>query len=252
MGFFDFFKKKSSNKEEPENFQTHQPVDDNSYLLEQLKSKIEKLGYSVRINPQYFSIIVNSELEIATLIIDNPENHPSILHLMIVSINPKYFPEGIEENIVGVGTTIHDKVDSVTNNYINTTFFPLINSFSDTHNPELDFTTITDDKEILWHPILGSLTLQGQWEEQPQEELFFQTLKEKLKPKLSSNKINWLKIYISKRGDGTIIGECNFNNEPWQEGLNEINKYAETWEMKTDFKGLKQFIVLKKCDKYDE
>jgi len=113
-------------------------------------------------------------------------------------------------------------------------------------------TTITNEKEILWHPKLGNLTLQGQWNEQPQNEPFFELLKEKIKPKLTSNKLNWLKLYISKRADETIIGECLFNNEPWEEGLIDITKYAETWKIKSNFQGLKQFIMFRRCDAYDE
>lgn len=245
MGLFDFFKKKSSDD------RLTQPIDNNSYLLETLRNRLAELKYQVHRHPQYLALIVNSEIEIATVIIDNPNNHSSILHLMVLTIHPKYFPNGIEENIVGIGVTMQDKVISVIDNYVNTTFLPIMDSFSDRHNPELDFSTIVDGKEILWHPKLGNLTLQGEWNIQLQNEQFFQIIKEKVKDKLTSNKLNWLKLYISKRSDGIIIGECNFNNEPWNEGLDDITKYAESWDMKSNFQGLKQFIMFRKCDAYD-
>jgi len=251
MGVFDFFKKKTSDQKQIDS-QQPEPIDDNSYLLDILKNRLIELGYQIDRHPQYLALIVNSEIEIATAIIDNPNNHPSILHLMILTIHPKYFPNGIEENIVGIGTNIKDKVNSVIDNYINTTFLPIIDSFSDSHHPELDFSIIIDNKEVLWHPKLGNLTLQGQWIDQPQNEPFFEIIKDKLKNKLTSNKLNWLKLYISKRADGTIIGECLFNNEPWEEGLADITEYARSWKMKGDFQGLKQFIMFRKCDACDE
>lgn len=251
MGLFDFFKKKYSESKQVDS-QQPEPIDNNSYLLETLRSRLIALGYQVDKHPQYLALIINSEIEIATFIIDNPNNHTSILHLMILTIQPKYFPNGIEENIVGIGTNIHDKVTSVIDNYINTTFLPIIDSFSDSHNPDLDFSTIINEKEVLWHPKLGNLTLQGQWNDQPENEPFFEIIKDKLKDKLTLNKINWLKLYISKRADGTIIGECLFNNEPWEEGLSDITDYAKSWKLKSDFQGLKQFIMFRKCDVYDE
>lgn len=246
MGLFDLFKRKSSDRQQPE------PIDNNSYLLETLKNRLVELGYQINRHPQYLALIVNSEIEIATVIIDNPNNHPHILHLMILTIQPKYFPNGIEENIVGIGTNIQEKVNSVIDNYINTTFLPIIDSLSDSHNPDLDFSTIVNDREVLWHPKLGNLSLQGQWNEQPQDEPLFAIIKDKLKYKLTPNKLNWLKLYISKQANGTIIGECLFNNEPWEEGLADITEYAKTWNLKSSFQGIKQFIMFRKCDAYDE
>lgn len=232
--------------------QQPEAIDNNSYLLDTLKNRLIELGYQVNRHPQYLALIVNSEIEIATFIIDNPNNHPNILHLMILTIQPKFFPNGIEENIVGIGMNIKDKVNSVIDNYINTTFLPIIDSFSDSHNPNLDLSIIMNGKEVLWHPKLGNLTLQGQWNDQPQNEPLFEIIKGKLKNKLTQNKLNWLKLYISKQADGTIIGECLFNNESWEEGLADITEYAKSWKLKSDFQGMKQFIMFRKCDVYDE
>lgn len=127
-----------------------------------------------------------------------------------------------------------------------------MDSFSDSHNPDLDFMTIVNDKEVLWHPKLGTLTVQGQWIKYPEGEPFFDLLKDKIHNQLTTNKINWLKIYISKRAEGEIIGECLFNNIPWEVASNEIFNYAKTWKMTDEFHGLKQFIMFRRCDGYDE
>lgn len=245
MGLFDFFKKKPSEKP------TEPPVDNNLYLIEVLRNKLIQMGYQVEIHPEYLALIINAKLEIATVIIDNAHNHHSILHLMVLTIHPKYFPEGIEENIVGIGMSIHEKVNSVLDNYINTTFLPIIDSLSDAHNPDLDFNTVVNGSPVLWHPKLGTLTFQGQWSETPQHEPFFELLKEKIKNKLGTHKLNWLKIYISKRTDGVVIGECLFNNQPWEEGLEDITQYAQSWELHSDFQAMKEFMVFRRCDASD-
>lgn len=226
--------------------------DDNTIVFDILKGKIEKLGYKTEKHPEYFSLIINNELEIATQIIDNPNNHPTILHIMVLTMQKEYFPNGIEENIVGMGNNIQDKANMAIDNFINTTFLPIIDSFTDSHNDRLDFTVSQNGLDILWHPKLGDLTLQGNWESQPDGEPIFQLLNEKLKTKLSKNKLNWLKVYIAKNQDNNEVhSECRLNNEPWEEGISIIEEYAKSWKMTSGFQGMKQFIMFRKCDASD-
>ena len=244
------YNEKPSDKKQVEE-QQPKSADNNLYLLEVLQERLVQLGHQVSRHPQYLALIVDSKIEIATVIIDNPNNHPSILHSSILAIQSKHFPNGIEENVVGIGTNIEEKVNSVVENYIDLTFTPIINSLSCIHNTNYDFHASVDGKEMLWHSVLGNLKLQGQWDDYPEFDVFFEMIKDKLKTKMTSNKLNWLKIYIAKQADGTVMGECLFNNEPWAEGLNDIAEYAKTWN-KEVFLGLKQFIMFRKCDAFDE
>ncbi|RKT01423.1 DUF6348 family protein [Chryseobacterium defluvii] len=243
MGFFDFLKKKQNTENKSKTKESAQPQSDpNVLLLDTLKNRLIDKGYEVEWHSKYLALIINSELEIATVILDRPDYHPLLMHLMIITIHPTYFPDGIAENIVGIGNTVEEKIDSVLNNYLNTTFEPIIDSFSDTHDPELDF----EYHHTLWHPKLGNTVLQGDWEGPPKNEFLFELLKDKISQKLKNSKLNWLKIYISD-SNGTITGECLFNNEPWEEGLALLSDYIQSLNNKKDFIGLKQFIMFRKC-----
>lgn len=246
MGLFDFFKTKSSTPQQP----TEEPISPDMYLISELKRRIEELGYMVEQSSEYISIIVNSEIEFATEIINNPENHPSIIQLHIVAIHKVYFPNGIHENIVGVGTTLQEKVATVIDNYLLTTFPPIIDSFSDSHYLELDFT---DHNNILWHPKLGSLSVQGQWENiaDNDNEPIFDILKERFKYIMADQKINWLKIYVSRFENNKIIAECLLNNQHWSEGFEDMVEYVKTWGQSGTFLGQKQFIMFRRCDAFD-
>lgn len=247
MGLFDFLKRKSAVSRQPVSQQASL-ADRNFYLLEVLQRMLAEMGHRVDRHPQYLTLTVNQALEISTAIMDSPDYHPGILHLMILTTHPEYFPEGIEEHIAGIGATLQDKVASVTGNYIHTTFLPIMESFSDRHNPGLDLSVTADGKPVLWHPELGNLTLQGRWSDAPAAEQLFDLVRDKLESKLAFKKLHWLKMYISRQADGTIIGECNFDNEPWDEGLAAIKAYAESWAQKGDFLGMKQFIMFRRCD----
>jgi hypothetical protein len=246
MGIFNLFGKKKTAKE------TSPVINQNSYLIDVLKSKLNTLGYEVEKNEEYLALTINSELEIAGTVIDIPNTHPSLIQIMILLIHPEYFPKGIIDNVAGIGSTIQEKIDSALENYLNTTFNTIMESFKENHIPEMDFTTKVNDRDILWHPNFGELVFQGEWKEFPDGEPLYEILKEKIKSKIKNQKFNWLKLYISKNSNNEIIGECLFNNEPWEEGLEMISKYAEKWGQNIEyFLAQKQFIVFKRCDAFD-
>ena len=246
MGIFNFFKKKQTDKN------ISSVVNENSYLIDGLKNKLIDLGFEIKKNEEYLSLTINSELEITGVVIDNPNTHPSLIQLMILLIHPEYFPKGIVDNVAGIGSTIQEKIDSALENYLNTTFNTIMESFRENHIPEMDFTIKINDNNVLWHPNFGELVFQGDWKEFPDGEPLYEILKEKIKSKITNQKFNWLKLYISKNSNNEIIGECIFNNEPWEEGLKIITNYAENWNQNIDyFLAQKQFIVFKRCDAFD-
>lgn len=58
----------------------------------------------------------------------------------------------------------------------------------------------------------------------------------------------WIKMYLSRQGNGQFIGECRFNNQEWKMGLNAlIVQDYEKWKKTDSFLGKKQFIFIKKC-----
>lgn len=246
MGIFSFFKKKIVNSTSSNLF------DENLYIIEVLSNKLSSSGLKVEKNKEYLALKINSEFEIAGAVINTPNTHPNLVQIMILVTHPKYFPSGIVDNVAGIGETIQEKINSAIENYLTTTFKPILESFSENHNPELDFTTKFGNNEILWHPNLGDLVFQGNWKEFPEGEPLFEILKETVKNKLENQKFNWLKLYISKNSNNEIIGECIFNNEPWNEGLSIISEYAKNWNQKVEyFLAQKQFIIFKRCDKFD-
>jgi len=252
MGLFDFFKKKPTSGNAIEMPKPENHLDKNLYFLEAFENKLLGLGYQIKRDKEYLAFVVNSELEIQTLIIDNPGHHPSIMEVMVLAIHPQYFPNGIKEFFIGMGATIEEQVNSALINYIGSVFLTVIDGLSDTHNPNIDFVVNNNGKDVLWHPKLGQLNSQGKWREYPPEGHFFELLRERVPCKLTTNKINWLKIYICKTFDGKIIGDCLFNNEHWEEGLSIISEYANSRAVNVDLLALKQFIVFRRCDAYDE
>ncbi len=244
MGLFDFFKRKAAGE-----IVEAIAIDPNKYLIDELGKKLSELNYEVNISQQYWLLTVNAELEIATAIIDSAENHPNLIHLMIMVSHKLHFPNGIKENIVGAGYNLQEKVDSVLKNFLGTTFPAIMDGFTESHMPELDFN---DDKGVLWHPKLGGLWFQGQWENQPDGEPLFDLLKERLKTAMADQKFNWVKTYIARQPDGNIMAECLLNNVPWEDGYKEIYEYGKTWGQAGVFLGQKQFMMIRRCDLFDD
>jgi Family of unknown function (DUF6348) len=255
MGLFDLFKKKNplsepeSGSKESTNDTT--PIDINLYILEGIKSKLIELGFKTEKHPHYLSLIVNSEIEIATSLVQYPNLHPTIMYVMTLTMHKDYFEKGIEEFIVGMGLSIPEKVREIANNYVNTIFLPIVESFSDSHDANVDFKAISNNKEILWHPKLANLSHQGQWKNPIANDKLFKEVADVIKPLLSENKFNWLKLYVSRNINGQIEADCVLNNVPIETGMASLRDFAKTWTMDSEFKGLKQFIMLRRCDAYD-
>jgi hypothetical protein len=146
---------------------------------------------------------------------------------------------------------LEEKVKVVVDNYLETTFLTILESLSDTHDPALDFTAQTGNRDVLWHPSLSNLTLHGPWKDYPAMDSIWRLLAEQLKGSLRDQKMNWLRVFVAKQDDGRIICECLFNNEPWQEATEALSLYAQSWLVTDGYKSLKQFIILRRCDAFD-
>jgi hypothetical protein len=244
MGLFDFFGKKQEPQQEPE--KKEEPVTDpNLVLLHILQEKLQALGLEVKRSEQYQAITVLPDLEIASAIISKPDYHPMLMHAVIFTIHPVYFQKGIEEHVVGLGSTPFEKAVSVADNFMSTTLKPIMDGFSDSHVPALDFY---DQAGILWHPKPGTVALQGNQAIQTNNDMFINLLRERLRTSLPNQQFNWLKIYAARQADGSITVDCNLNNEVWETGRHLISVFVGMWPKGPDFMGMKQFIVFRRCD----
>ncbi|ALU26730.1 MULTISPECIES: DUF6348 family protein [Myroides] len=240
MKLFNFQKKKTESHD--------QPHTEEEILLHELVDQITKLNYTIQVDKATQIIIVNDQLLLEFRIIRNPDYAKELMHLMINTAHPTHFPDGIMESIAGIGETVQDRIASVVENYITSTFKPIAESLTDTHSPEYDF--ISD--EVLWHPALSDLRVQGSFNRELSGDELYLLLVSKLESMLSRDqKFHWLKMYISKQQSGEIIGDCLLDNEPWDEGLDILADYISTFPVESTFIGIKQFVVFRRCDKYD-
>lgn len=240
MKLFNFQKKKTESHD--------QPHTEEEILLHELVDQITKLNYTIQVDEATQIIIVNDQLLLEFRIIRNPDYAKELMHLMINTAHPTHFPDGIMESIAGIGETVQDRIASVVENYITSTFKPIAESLTDTHSPEYDFTS----DEVLWHPALSDLRVQGSFNRELSGDELYLLLAPKLESMLSRDqKFHWLKMYISKQQSGEIIGDCLLDNEPWDEGLDILADYISTFPVESTFIGIKQFVVFRRCDKYD-
>ncbi|NJO01992.1 MAG: hypothetical protein HC880_10135 [Bacteroidia bacterium] len=226
-------------------------IEINTLFLERLKQKIEARSLKVENATQKAAILVNNEIEIVSTVMEGTY-HPAILPLFVFTTNRAYFPNGIQESLAGLGENRDQQIDSAIDNYLQSVFLPLMESFSDKHQVDLDFTSETDGKEILWHPKLGKTMFQGKWKEIKNQSDLYSTVKEAISAQLVNRKLNWLKLYVARQANGEISGECLLNNEVWKEGYQLIEAYAQSWDTESEFLGQKQFVVFRRCDAYDE
>jgi hypothetical protein len=76
-------------------------------------------------------------------------------------------------------------------------------------------------------------------------------IKDKMTLKLQAEKINWLKMYISNNADD-FIGEYILNGDYLKEELDVLKDYALSCPVGDKFLALKQFIIFKVYNKFND
>ena len=96
--------------------------------------------------------------------------------------------------------------------------------------------------------------IQGIGEKEKEEHPYFwNMIGEKIKIRLGSKKMYWVKVYGAKLSNGEVSCECSINGVLNNEITRDIEEYAKTWNIKTDLCSLKQFFIIKQDDEtYNE
>lgn len=220
-------------------------MDVNADLIAALEIRLQKIGYYITLDKAHASLIINGILKIVCAVIEHPGSSPKIMQMQFSAIHDEFFPQGIIENLVSVGDTMEEKIESGLDNYFYTTLPSIIDSLFSQQGGELDYR---DKAGTLWHSSVGNMGIQGQWESNIFEDPIFYLLKPLLIQMDLTNKFNWAKVYVVKHSDGSVTGECLLNNAPWEVGYRAVLEYASHWIVKGQFLGQKQFMVFRRCD----
>ncbi|MFB6457830.1 DUF6348 family protein [Chitinophaga sp. Hz27] len=243
MGFFDFLKKKDA---APEPGPAHEVTPD-EYLYSSFKEQLLSQHYhteEVNANGQH-ALLADGQVLLLAQIIPTPGMHPQLVQVMFQASH-ELFPEGITEMVAGIGDTVATRLDSAIRNYMSTTLPPIMDSLTDSHYPELDFT---DQNDIHWHPKPGNIGFQGSWDDMPDDSTMLQLLTPALSAIIPNRQFNWIKIYFSMDKSAELSAStCLLNNEEWPEGFAILKDFVLQWAAPGHFKGIKQFIMLRRCD----
>ncbi|MCW3070777.1 MAG: hypothetical protein JWO44_667 [Bacteroidetes bacterium] len=162
----------------------------------------------------------------------------------------RLFKKAIEERLAGLGENDATALTNGVESYLAGQFPVILTCIDMKHSPETDFDITDDSGTAHWHSIMGNIQVQGSLSNNPDSLIYDKTysyvkpvLTERLKN--STEDFHWFRYYIS-RSNGEIIGDCYYDNEPCDEGLQSLKKYVSTWTF-NEFAGQKQFIMLRKC-----
>jgi len=219
----------------------------NATFLQKLQTALTAKGCQVEISSQYAALKIDGELEVASGVLPG-DFHPSLAPFIVYTIHNDWFPEGIEENIVGIGESVSQKADRAVETYAKFIFPAIQESLADSHEEALDFSTESNGKKILWHPKPGGNVFQGEWDPSDPADSLYDLVSEEVIGNLENRKINWLKLYVARQPDGTIACDSLLNNKPWSPGVSLLNHYASNWPEKESFQSQKQLVMFRQCD----
>ena len=214
-------------------------------ILRELSQRIAQQGLKANPDIPTRTIWMGDKMRIEIEVISTPEMDESLIELHIGTyLEEGYFPQGIIDNIAGFGNTDEEKVHSLIENYLATTFQTIINSLNCCFDEGCDIYAA----DYHWHTCLGNLYLLGKWQTPPKERDFYDLLVDILPQNFTTNvRIQSLKCYIARIKEDYII-ECLLNNEPWDEGAERLRQYAQRWPQETSFLVVKQLLVFRLCD----
>ncbi|MDI9341944.1 MAG: DUF6348 family protein [Sediminibacterium sp.] len=218
-----------------------------SELLNQLRIKYPELNFK----SDGGKISADNGLSVEAKII----NHKTLPQSTSFQINfytsHKHFQTSIEERLSGIGETDTGALQYGIQSFLSGQFPVIIHGIDLKHDPEMDFDVIDGNKKTHWHPLIGDIQLQGELSEKYDSTIYEKTysfIKPLLTSKLKESNLDfhWFRYYISKMPNGEIIGDCYYDNEPYDEGLEVLKKLVATWDV-SEFAGQKQFIMLRRC-----
>lgn len=227
-------------------------IDENLLIIKLLKERLIAMGLQVDDNEGRANIPkINTSIRAR---VNGKTQHPNavVLQLDFHIINIDLFDEGIYESLAGIaeGNNIEAAIKNGVDSFINGVFEAYKDSFADTHNPKLDIQTECNGNVLLWHPKIGPVQVQGHFDMATvDEERIFNLLKDEIKGKLKSKRFYWIKIYVARQADGGMICQCLFNNKPFPEADRIMENYVKVWNTENKFKGEKQYIIIRQCDK---
>lgn len=199
-------------------------------------------------------MLIGNQLTISgltlTCLVGDRQQHPQavVYGLEVRAYQAAYFPNGLVDCLAGIGTDDADAFTKAAHNYVTGILWTIIEALSAAHSPALDFYGRAG--RLKWHPLVGSLQVQGAWAAQRaalDDEHFLQLFQPHLTELLGDQPCHWLKIYASKMPSGEFIGDCMLDNEPWAAGLALLAQEVTAWEMAGQFAGQKQFLLFRQC-----
>lgn len=246
-----FFKKLFGSKDN-KNCDATANLSDSQKILYYLKQDLNKMNIRAEMSDESL-ILIDFDTAIQARV-GNRTQHPNmiVLQLDFRVLSTTLFDDFVYESLAGIaeGNDLENAIKNGVSSFISGTLTSMIESCDDTHNQELDFETDCNGLVRLWHPKIGNLQAQGEFDENTADlNQIFNILKDDIRFKVKDKRAYWVKVYVSKQIDGNIITQCNINNQPFPEADEKMRKYASEWSLKGQFKGEKQFIIIRQCDK---
>ena len=219
-------------------------------LHQQLAKNFTDIQFSIN----DYTIVTNNGLTIYGEVVSKTQ-HPNALVMQINfrTTHETYFKGGAEEMLAGFGESDLSALEHGVGSFLTGQFPAVLRALTAEQNPEVDFMAKgRNGEEEKWHTIIGSLQVQGKWRDKLDElqiESFFELYSSFLEDEFIKNKsmFHWVRAYIAKNPDGSIIGDCYFDNNPWPAGLEALQRYTDSWDLGESFAGMKQFIMFRKC-----
>lgn len=165
--------------------------------------------------------------------------------------HPRLFPGGLLDRLSGIGRSVAEAAENGARLWADGALEVALQMLENRPDPALDFMVpASGSGSGRWHQFLGRVHVQGGWQSRLAEvhpEYFSQILLPALQAQINLPPVSWLKVYVARQPDYSLLVDCLLNNEPWPEALPLLEEAAQTWPDSGEFMAQRQYLAFRQC-----
>lgn len=227
--------------------------DEQAQLLAVTQATIRQYYADIQVTPQEHQLLLNPcELRVEARILSRNVYPAAVVECQHFQVyHPQLFPGGLSDTLSGIGRNVAEAVENGARLWTDGALEVALQVVENRPDPALDFTVAGSGPGAgRWHQFLGRVHVQGGWQSRLPDVhpgYFSQILLPTLRARPSLPPVSWLKVYVARQPDRSLLLDCLLNNEPWPEARLLLEEAAQSWPGAGEFMAQRQYLAFRQC-----
>ncbi|RSK44168.1 DUF6348 family protein [Hymenobacter perfusus] len=222
-------------------------------LLAVTQTTIEQYYSDIEATPQGHQLLLRPcELRVEVRILSRNVYPAAVVECQSFHLyHPRLFPGGLLDRLSGIGRSVTEAAENGARLWADGALEVALQVLENRPDPALNFTVpAVGPGSERWHQFLGRVHVQGGWQSRLPEVhpgYFSQILLPVLRVQTNLPPVSWLKVYVARQPDNSLLVDCLLNNELWPEALPLLEEAAQKWPGSGEFMAQRQYLAFRQC-----